>query len=139
MDDLEPKLSKTPPGKSIINFDDKKYTIWADSFDKIQIGIAMADAISNTIIAVNPTFASERGYSPEEMVGKPIMSLFPADILKQVIKQVELADQNSHSVFESEHVRKDGSRFPVSLDITAIKSADGTAINRIAYVQDITE
>ncbi len=139
MDYLESKFSKIHPNDSFNKFAEERYTVWADSFDKVGIGISMSDARTNIIIAVNSSFANERGYSPEEMVGKPILSLFPADILQQIKKQVELVDQNSHSVFETEHVRKDGSRFPVLLDITSIKSAEGTPINRIAYAQDISE
>jgi diguanylate cyclase (GGDEF)-like protein/PAS domain S-box-containing protein len=119
--------------------DEKQYSVWAHSFFLSKIGIAMSDAITNNMIAVNPAFASSRGYSPDELIGKSVMSLFPADIAHQVKKQLESVDLISHLVFESEHLRKDGSRFPVSLDITTLKSAIGKPINRIAYAQDITE
>ena len=49
-----------------------------------------------------------------------------------------LSSAAEHAVIEAEHLRKDGSRIPVLLDITAIKDDAGQVISRVAIVQDLT-
>ena len=51
---------------------------------------------------------------------------------------VAIADQNGHVSFESAHQRKDGTCFPVRLDLTVIRNKDGDSISRVAFVQDLT-
>lgn len=112
--------------------------LWASAFRHAGFGLAIADARSNTFIAVNPVFAAERGYRPEELVGKPIMTVYPADQIDTVVRHIRDADTSSHGIFESEHVCKDGRRFPVLMDVTSVKGADGAPQTRIAYALDIT-
>ncbi|MGA7594498.1 MAG: PAS domain S-box protein [Gallionella sp.] len=113
--------------------------LWGDSFDKAEFGLAMADAITNSFISVNPTFARERGYNPEELIGKSIMTIFPDDVVDQVKSMISALDEGSHIVYESMHRCKDGRQFPVLLDITTIKSAEGVPLRRIAYSLDISQ
>lgn len=118
---------------------ESRLRLWAESFEKANICIAISDAATNTFIAVNPAFAAARGYDREDLVGKNVMTVFPADIGDEVRGRIAELDRSSHLVFESEHLCKDGRRFPVSLDITSLKSADGKPVNRIAFVQDISK
>ena len=113
--------------------------IWAEAFEHADFGLAISDAKSNTFLRVNPAFARERGYIPEQLHGKPIMAVFPADVVEDVRRKIEALDSTSHGVFESVHIGKDGRRFPVLLDVTVIRGADGEPVNRIAYALDITD
>ena len=115
-----------------------KLRLWGDSFEKVGFGLAMADAATNTFISVNPTFAKERGYDREELVGKSILTVFPEEMVDEVKDFISFLDDGSHIVFESMHVCKDGRQFPVMLDITTIKSAEGVPLRRIAYAMDIS-
>lgn len=112
--------------------------LWAQSFEHANFGLAISDARSNTILAVNPAFARERGYRPEELAGQPVMTVFPADRWEDIRATLAALDRTDHGVFESEHARRDGSRFPVLLDITVIRDAEGRANNRVAYALDIS-
>ncbi len=118
---------------------DEKLRLWADSFEKVDFGLAMADAVTNTFISVNPTFARERGYDREELIGKSIMTVFPTGNVSQVKSKISELDEGSHIVYESMHICRDGRQFPVLLDITTIKSAEGVPVRRIAYALDITD
>ena len=118
---------------------EERLKLWATSSEKAEIGIAISDAKSNRLLSVNPAFARTRGYSQEELVGKHVMTLFPADMFESVRKKIEEADTATHLAFESEHLCKDGRRFPVLVDLTCIKSADGAVANRIAFVHDIAK
>ncbi len=42
-------------------------------------------------------------------------------------------------MFESEHQRKDGSRFPVQIDLTLLRDESGTPTHCLAFVLDISE
>lgn len=113
--------------------------IWGESFEQAGFGLAIADAVTNSFVAVNPTFAREHGYEREELVGQPVMTVFPADMTEQVKNMIAALNTESHIIFESEHLRKDGRRFPILLDVTSIKSAEGAPLSRIVYTLDITE
>ena len=113
--------------------------LWANAFEHANFGLAITDACNGTYLAVNPTFARERGYRPEELLGKPFLTIYAEDLRETVKARVAELDIAGHGVFESEHVGKDGRRFPVLMDITVVRDADGTPLNRVAYALDITE
>jgi two-component system, sensor histidine kinase and response regulator len=113
--------------------------LWAETFDKAQLGLAIADARRNIFIAVNPAFARDRGYHPDELVGTSILSVYPADLAAQVRGQIRALDSKSHGVFESEHICKDGRRFPVLMDVTVLRDAAGEPLYRAAYALDLSE
>ena len=51
---------------------------------------------------------------------------------------VAIADRDGHISFESEHQRKDGTCFPVRIDLTVIRNDEGDSVSRVAFVQDLT-
>lgn len=112
--------------------------LWANAFENANFALAIADATNNTFLAVNPTFARERGYRPEELVGLPFLTVYPADLRESTLAKVSLLDKVGHGVFEAEHVARDGRRFPVLMDITVMRDADGKPLRRVAYALDIT-
>ncbi|MCQ8117566.1 PAS domain S-box protein [Methylomonas rosea] len=113
--------------------------LWAQAFENAEFGLAIADAQTNLFLAVNPVFAAERGYNTEELIGKPVLMVYPPDLIDQIKDRIENLDTSCHGVFEAEHQRKDGSRFPVMIDVTVIKSGDGKPVRRVAYALDISE
>ncbi|HLO62441.1 MAG TPA: PAS domain S-box protein [Azonexus sp.] len=113
--------------------------LWGEAFDHGQTCLAISDARANTLVAVNPAFARQRGYTPEELQGQPFALLFPAELREALRQQMAGMDRSSHGQFESENLCKDGSRFPVMLDVTVIRDGDGWPVNRIAFVVDLTE
>ncbi|AFL73694.1 PAS domain S-box protein [Thiocystis violascens] len=117
---------------------ESRLKLWNDAFEKAELNLAMSDAVHQWLLAVNPAFARRRGYRPEEMVGMPIGSLFPADRWDAVQAQVREADAKGHHVFEAEHLRRDGERFPVLLDVTVTYSEDGRPTRRIVHALDMS-
>lgn len=112
--------------------------LWAEAFEHAQLGLAISDALTNRFVAVNPTFARDLGYRQEELVGMPILAIFPKGIRSEMRSRVEEIDRSLHDAFETEHLCKDGRRFPVLLDVTVLRGADGEPSNRIAYALDLT-
>lgn len=113
--------------------------LWAEAFSQAQVGLAMADAQTNRFIAVNPAFARERGYEADELVGRPIGTVFPPERLDTLRSIVTTADLQGHGVVESEHQSRDGRIFPVLLDITSLRDAKGQPLRRIVFALDLTE
>ena len=116
-----------------------KLKLWNNVFEHAHLSLAISDARDNTLIAVNPAFAAERGYSPKELVGQPIMKLYPLDVFEDVKAKITELDTYAHGVIESEHVTRDGRRFPVMLDITVLDDEAGRPESRVVYAQDISE
>jgi PAS domain S-box-containing protein len=113
---------------------------WSRAFEQAEIGIALVNPHLETYTAVNATFARERGYLPEELIGQPIALVHPPERLEWLKKTVERATSGfGHAAFESVHVRKDGSRFPVFIDLTGVRDQDGRLVSRVVISQDLTE
>ncbi|KFN39391.1 MAG: hypothetical protein JU82_07305, partial [Sulfuricurvum sp. MLSB] len=111
---------------------------WADIFEQAQWGIVMCGADTMTLDLMNPAFAQMHGFEVNELIKKPIESIFAPECRDHVKCILQTVHQESHYAFESIHIRKDGSRFPVAIDITAVKDDNNNVLYRIANVRDIT-
>jgi PAS domain S-box-containing protein len=112
---------------------------WEQVFEEADFGLVYANAATNTFIAVNPSFARQRGYTPEELANKPILTVYPPELREELRGKFTKIDRAGHLVFESVHLRKDGSRFPVLMEVTTVRDANGLPVSRMAYALDITE
>ena len=112
---------------------------WQQVFEKAEFALAHTSVANNTFLAVNPACAKERGYTPEELVGQPITLIYPPEVLPVMRERMSSIDADGHMVFESVHRRKDGSTFPVLVEVTTIRDAQGRPASRVAYALDITE
>lgn len=111
---------------------------WADAFEHCAHGIALGDPVSNRIMACNSAFASLHKTRIETIVGSPILSIYaPADH-EHVRHNVMRADQVGHSQFEANMIRRDGTTFPVQMDVVSVYGDDGELLYRVATAQDIS-
>lgn len=79
------------------------------------------------------------GYTPDEIIGKSILTLIPADRLAEedeIIGKLQKGERLEH--FETVRQRKDGTLIHVSLSVSPIKAADGTIIGASKIARDIT-
>ncbi|HEU4670638.1 MAG TPA: EAL domain-containing protein [Dyella sp.] len=113
--------------------------LWAHAFEHAAFGVKIYDVRTHRITAVNPTFARERGYTPEQLAGMPVDMLYPADQTEAERAARRAAEQCDHSLLESEHVTRDGRRFPVLLDRSVVRDAEGHPHFAVVYAQDISE
>ena len=121
------------------NAEEERLKIWAELFENAQLGLAIADAKTNIFTTVNAAFAKERGYTQEELVGQPVMTVFPEHLLADLHKNIIKAHEDGHITFESEHRAKDGSTFPVLVDITVVRDAEGNPATRVVYVLNLSQ
>ena len=65
--------------------------------------------------------------------------LYQKNVSGAVADQIRKESGLGHFTMESEHIRKDGSRFPVLLDVTVVRDAQGGPVSRLVYATDLTE
>ncbi len=79
------------------------------------------------------------GYTPEEVVGKPISILAPShrnDEITEILQKIKRGESTEH--YESVRVTKDGSNLDVSISVSPLRDAKGDVIGASAIARDIT-
>ncbi|MBZ0249003.1 MAG: PAS domain S-box protein, partial [Burkholderiales bacterium] len=112
---------------------------WQRVFEVAQFGLAYHEAGEDSFLDVNEYYAQQRGYRREEMRGMRVEAMYPPEERPVLRRHLAEADATGHAIFESVQVRRDGSRFPVLVEIAAVRDAAGRATTRIAYAVDISE
>jgi PAS domain S-box-containing protein len=112
---------------------------WQRVFEQAEFGLAHTDARTNTFLEVNSSYARQHGYTPEELVGQPILSVYAPETHAEMRERTLEIDRSGHLVYESLHRRKDGTDFPVLMEVTVIRDDAGRPVSRVAYALDITE
>ncbi len=109
----------------------------ADIFRNSRTG--MVTCVRDLLDNVNLAYAEMHGYTIEELAGRPVMELVAPDCRNAFVEHIRQASEKGHHIFELDHVRKDGTRFPALHDITVKLDERGKVLYRIANVQDLTE
>ena len=129
---------------SLVDFTEQRQAesqlrLWAEAFEHARIGVYIVNAKDDTVIVANPAFASLRGYEPTEMVGMPVLELFPKDVEPDFRSMLKKLNSSGHEVFEALHTTKAGKLFPVLLDVTVMFDGAGHPSTRIAFALDLTD
>jgi diguanylate cyclase (GGDEF)-like protein/PAS domain S-box-containing protein len=74
-----------------------------------------------------------------DFVGKPLRTLFTAESAKQMPDVQETVDKNTFVSYDSDHLRLDGTVFPVRTEVMAAREEGGDVQYRIAWYDDLTE
>jgi PAS domain S-box-containing protein len=112
---------------------------WAQIFEHAEWGTVVSSDDGVSLGLMNPAFARMHGYTVAELTGQPITSIYAPDYRADVPGHIQATNEQGHYTFESQHSRKDGSIFPVLVDVTVVKDADRNPLYRVVNVQDITE
>ncbi len=112
---------------------------WQRLFASSQFGLASTDIHSNRFLDVNEAFAAERGYRRDELIGHPVGKVYPPEARAEAISRLDVIDRTGHLVYDTVQQRKDGSRFPVLMEVAVIRDASGKPASRVAYALDISE
>jgi PAS domain S-box-containing protein len=99
--------------------------------------------ISKTLAGVIASWnrGAERifGYTPDEVIGKPVTILFPADHVDEepaILARIRAGERVEH--YETVRRRKDGSLVDISLTISPILGADGRVVGASKIARDIS-
>lgn len=80
------------------------------------------------------------GYRPEEIIGKPVTMLIPANQFDEepnILKRIRRGEKIEH--YQTIRQRKDGSLMEVALTVSPIRDAAGKIMGASKIVRDITE
>jgi PAS domain S-box-containing protein len=80
------------------------------------------------------------GYTAEEMIGRPITVVIPADRRNEeeaILEHIRRGERVEH--YETVRVRKDGTLIDISLAVSPIKDTEGRTIGASKIARDITE
>jgi PAS domain S-box-containing protein len=111
---------------------------WKRFFDRATFG-AVAATEDGRLGLINEAFARMHGYTVAELQGRPIADVFPPERHAELVSKFRMVEERGLARWESEHIRKDGTLFPVFIDVTAVRDDEGKVLYRAAYIQDITE
>jgi len=96
--------------------------------------------LDGVILSWNKAAEKLYGYTEDEIVGKSVSVLVPADRsgeVEDILARVRRGEAVEH--FESLRVRKDGSLVPVSLTVSPVRDPSGSVVAASAIARDITE
>ena len=95
--------------------------------------------LEGNIRSWNPAAEQLYGYTAAEMLGRSLVTLSSPERRESVGARVaEVARGTTLRDYETEHVRKAGSVFPVSIVASPIKDAQGRVVGNSGIIRDIT-
>ncbi len=112
---------------------------WETAFRHSGWGVVISDASSRRIVAANPAYAGMHGVVADSLQGVPLAESLSERGRDQLAHHMETVERVGRATFESEHVRADGSVFPVSMDAMAVRDDSGRLVSIVANCQDLTE
>lgn len=112
---------------------------WELCFKRTSRGITVVEAGTGAIVSLNPALAEMHGGTVGDFVGKPLVSLFTEESAARIPDVSGTVDNNTFISYDSEHVRIDGSVFPVHTEVMSARDELGSAQYRIAWYDDLTE
>lgn len=112
---------------------------WEYVFKHTGWGIAIRNPHTETFELMNPEFLRMHGYDDKEPGPSPVPRFLTPYALERLPEYVRIAEEQGYHDYELDHVKKDGSVFPCSVDMTAIKDEQGSTVYWVHNVQDISE
>jgi len=108
-------------------------------YDEAPVGYHELDP-KGRITRVNRKELQMLGYSPGEMLGKPVWDFFEEeDTTRKVILAKLSGDVSFHDTFERTYRRKDGTTLPVLVEDRVMRDKENQIIGIRSTVEDITE
>ncbi len=112
---------------------------WADIFAQARWGIAVYLVREERFELINPAFASLYGYEERTMVRMNLMGLTaPSEQAHLSVEYAILATQG-YVTFESLHRHKNGTLFPVHIEVMVAQDTQGEVLYHIINVWDISD
>lgn len=100
----------------------------------------LSKTLDGIIVSWNSGAQRMYGYTPEEVIGKPVSILMPSehpDELPQIMEKIRRGEPVAH--YETVRIRKDGTYFDISLTVSPVRDDSGQVIGASAVARDITE
>ena len=112
---------------------------WAHTFEAASWGAAILDPTDWRIDSANSAFAQMHGYADgDDLIGRPFADL-AAPSARSEVRERYARSADESMAFETRHIRRDGSTFPVLVNVTVMHGAGPTPEYRTVHLQDLTE
>ena len=109
-----------------------------DLFENAPIGYHEFDT-EGRLARINRTELNLLGYSADELLGQFVWKLYADEAsAQQSIMAIFASKQHPSQPFEGMFRRKDGTTFPVLIDVRLLKNEDDTIIGFRSVIQDLT-
>lgn len=114
-------------------------TKWRTLFESCPDGIALATP-DGVVTDVNRAYLDQLGYSAQEFLGCHYQDITPSKWHEQEMENVaHILATGKPMYFEKEHIRKNGTLFPVALTGWAMRDRNGKISRLGVFTKDITE
>ena len=100
----------------------------------------VSKSLDGTIRTWNQSATRLFGYAPEEVIGRPVTILIPADHHDEepvILARLSRGERIAH--YETVRLRKDGTLVDVSLSVSPIRDASGRIVGGAKILRDISE
>jgi len=119
--------------------DEEMLQKWGEIFQHTGQGLIITSPGSRFLETINPALAAMHGYAVEELASYRLSTIIAPECLEESLEHILLSYDYDKYSFESLHLRKDGTIFPVYIEVTNVRrSEEEKVIYRIFNVQDIT-
>ncbi len=99
----------------------------------------ISKTLEGIVISWNPGAENLFGYSAQEMIGRPMLVVFPPDRVheeEQILEKIRRGEAVEH--YETSRIRKDGATIEVSVTVSPIRDDTGKVIGASKVARDIT-
>ncbi len=113
-----------------------RYAAIIESSDDAIVGKTLEGIITDW----NPGAQRVFGYSPDEVIGKSVLILFPPERMEEemdILGRVAKGERVEN--YETVRVRKDGKRIDMSVTVSPIRDSSGRIVGASKIARDITE
>ncbi|MGB8354574.1 MAG: ATP-binding protein [Chthoniobacteraceae bacterium] len=110
---------------------------WEQVFKNLGLGMATINSSSDTLLAVNTAFAEMHGYHSQELIGQSLEKLVAPESQPDLAAHAKNAGQKKNYTYESTHIRRDGTSFPVLATSIPVMDANGAVLYRAVNFQDV--
>lgn len=111
---------------------------WERVIEDARWGVVVALPAALMFEMMNPKYAQMHGYTVDELMALPIETVFPTELRQEFRRHVTLSNERQQYSFELDHIRKDGTRFPVYHNVSVVRDEEDKPLYRVVYSQDIT-
>ena len=125
----------THPRPSTADLDHQRLAAIIESSDDAIV----SKTLDGIVLSWNPAAERIFGYAAEEILGRPIFGLIPAELHAEEHGLLARIRAGEHvASYETTRIRKDGRRILVSLTLSPVRTPDGRLVGASAIKRDIT-
>lgn len=108
-------------------------------FQLSPVGMAIVDGETGDFLEVNDAILKSTGYTKQEFISLSYWDITPKEYEEQELQQIkDLEDTGRFGPNQKEYIRKDGTRYPISISGVALTDTIGRKIV-LGIIEDISE